>query len=332
MLGSLLVGILLVVSFWPAGAQAEDPPVPMEHRGTIRGLQGSYISMVHRGGEYQFFANALGTNTVGLVLFAGTTPNAVGPGEVIAPNSLIDDLPTSSGQPDPTRMITRPVVRFSEKDQRYYAIVHVSRGYPPSNGRVYPALLISKTADPRKGWDYKGQFKGEPATLYGPTAAEWTSGMAFLLNDQPSGTIDHTHPLANRFVLYNDFGGRGLKLLYSSDGTEWFFYRDSEKKIVEIMPKSFEEDQVWIFSSAVQTPVGYFMYVSARWTDNGPAGHRFLYSKDGLTWKQIESKPQGPKNFSLAYDAEKNQLYVMPTTVGHLPYAKDLYVMTPKDF
>lgn len=179
----------------------------LENLGAIKGLQGSYISLVHRGGEFQFFGNCIDKTIPGLTLFTGTSPSAVGSGEIIAPNSIITDLLDSSGQPDATRMITRPVVRFSEKEQRYYAIVHVARSYPPSDGRVYPALLVSKTADPRKGWIYKGQFKGEPETLFGPPKASWTSGMAFFLNDKSGDAIDHVHPFANKFTMYNEFGG-----------------------------------------------------------------------------------------------------------------------------
>lgn len=328
-----VLALMLGVAAWSGSALAETIPLPpSEYRGLIRGLQGSYISVVHRGEEYQFFGNASGETTPGLMLFTGPTPSVVGDGELIAPNALIDDLMDASGKPDPTRMFTRPVVRFSSKEQRYYAIIHVSRGYPPSNGRVYPALLVSKTADPRKGWSYKGQFKGEPATLFGPPHASWTSGMAFLLNENPDAAINHVNPLANKFVLYNEFGEHGLSLVYSNDGIEWWFYRDSERKIVNFMPKEFADDVDWIFSSAIRTPVGYFMYVSSVWTDKLPVRHRFLYSKEGLKWKQIRCSPQGPKNFSLGYDAEKNLIYIMPTTVASLPYAKELYVMPPKDF
>jgi hypothetical protein len=326
------LGIMLAALLVGAVARGAEPAPEMEHRGHIKGLQGSYISVVHRDGKYYFFGNVIGESTPGLTLSTGETPQAVGPGEVIAPNALIDDLTDASGQPDPTRMITRPSVRFSEKEQRYYAIIHVARGYPPADGRCYPALLVSKTANPKGGWVYKGQFKGEPAALYGPPKRSWTSGMAFLLNDQPSATIDHARPLANKLVLYNEFGGHGNNLLYSNAGIEWFFYRDSEKKIVEFMPKEFAEDVTWCFSSVAQTPDGYFMYISSRWTKQGPAGHRFLYSKDGLAWKQIKAYPLGPKNFSIFYDAEKNLLYIMPTIVNRPPYGKDLYVMTPRPF
>ncbi len=317
-----------------APARPEEPAFAprLERIGLIKGLQGSYISIVRRGGEFQFFANCIGESTPGLVMFKGSSPGEVGPPELVAPNDLIDDLPDPAGKPDPSRMFTRPVVRFSEKEQLYYAVVHVARGYPPSDGCVYPALLVSKTADPAKGWTYKGRFKGEPAKQYGLPERSWTSGMAFILNDKHGDAVDHANPMGNKFVLYNEFGG-GLKLLYSNDGSEWFFYRDGDRKIVDMMPKEFQEsDGSWIFSSAVRTPEGYFMYVSYKWMQTGPAGHRFLFSKDGLSWTQIQALPPGPKNYSIAYDADKKLLYVMPTTVGSLPYAKELFTMDTKQF
>lgn len=320
-----LLMMLLVAGTLPA---AEAASLAFENRGNIKGLHGSYISIVHRGAEYQFFGNCIGEETPGLTMAVGTSPTEVGPAEVIASNALIDDLLTPAGEPEPTRMLTRPVVRFSEKEQRYYAIVHVARGYPPKDGRVYPAMLASKTDDPRKGWQYLGQFKGEPATLFGPSKGSWTSGMAFLLNDTAAKTIDHEHPLANRFVLYNEFGD-GLKLLYSLDGSEWFFFRDQHRKLVDIQPEAYRNDGGWIFASAVSAPAGYFMFVSYRWTNQGPAGHRLLYSKDGLEWRQLREFAQGPKNFSLAYDAAKDLLYIMPTVLGNLPYGKELHTLKP---
>lgn len=323
--------------------------VPSSNR-SVDNLKGSYAHVVIANGTHYYFSNAAPKKkgvvwSQGFQLWQGSesSPNFI---KTVAPNSMINDLKLPNGTNDPTRMFTRGVTAVSKRDGKFYIIAHVARGYPPSDGRVVPALLVSKTSNPADGFIYKGKLVGDGFSFSG-----WTSGMTLFINDDAttaSGTFDDVNPMNNRFVFYNEMSG-GLRLFYSQDGSRWRVYKNKDKSLADIRPQGNRaiEPKSWIFNSGVKTPHGYFMYVSYNWIANkGPEGHHLMYSSNGIDWKIIgvnlsggygprETRVAGekhPKNVTLGYNEATNDVYVLVTKGSGGSYYKGLAKFKSRSF
>lgn len=317
---------------------------------SIDNLKGSYAHPVFKNGITYYFSNARPKNkgavySEGMQLWQGyeSSPSFI---KTVAPNSIINDLKLPNGSNDPTRMFTRGVTAVSKRDGKFYILAHVSRGYPPSDGRVVPALLVSKTTNPADGFIYKGKLTGDGFSFGG-----WTSGMTLIINDDvdPQATVlDDVNPMKNRFVFYNEMSG-GVRLFYSQDGSRWRVYKNKYKSLADIRPEGNRaiEPKGWIFNSAVKTPHGYFMYVSYNWiTNKGPEGHHLMYSSNGINWKiigvpfsgaygQRETRIAGekhPKNATLGYNESTNDVYVLVTKGSGGSYYKGLAKFKARSF
>lgn len=317
----------------------------------VRGLYGSYVSLVKKGNQFQYFSEQVDKrvgkslprygvratrcggkikkdNTCpGITLYTGGNAQSVRFSKVVGPNKQIDDL---NGHPE--RLLTRLAVRFSKKDNRYYAISYVSKSYSPIDGKVIPALWRSRTSNPNGKWEYVGKLKDER----GREIARKGSGMTFIVNDNYSSRRDDINPMNNKFIHYLE-DGKKLFIAYSQDGLEWRYYRKNGK-LVNVRPSRYSSDPSWIFNSGVKTKHGYFMFVSLGWY---PLAHRMLYSKDGINWEQIKYFGNGSrvagvrvgynylKNASLSYDNSSDRLYLIMTTSG-TKHTKRVASMTAK--
>jgi hypothetical protein len=243
----------------------------------VMGFGGAYASMVKLGSRVMMYSNhskaagskpCPGASCPGIVLYMGNSTTSVTQNAVVAPNSMINDVFGPDGvKLAPQRMFTRVSVVRSEQNGTFYAIAHVADTNPPGPGGVYPALLTSPNGI---SWAYHGKIKGEPWNLYGPGIGRaWANSMAFIVNDEAAGALDLANPLANRFLLYSDGYGNpsSLSLLYSADGTTWYFARTASGAIRDFRPPELMGEQP-IFASAVKTPHGYHMI-----TPEGLAGH-----------------------------------------------------------
>lgn len=297
-------------------------------------LRGSYVSMVKIDNMYYYFSEKSPDNkTSGLNLYGGKDekrPKYLG---VIAPREMISDV-LDNGQLAKNRLFTRLSVQFSNKEQRLYAIANVSDGYPSADGQVLPSLWYSNSADPKGGWSYVGKFGGggDLKNLKGAF-----SGMTFILNDNHDPVVNHSDPLKNKFVYYIDYvhpGGRGLSIMYSLDGSNWHFHKDSSGKIIDLRPKQFSADAIWTFTSGVKTPVGYFMMATLGW----PAEkHRLLYSSNGIDWIEAASTSgkkfanhSEPKNIGLSYEPKSNMIsFLITQSAKSRQHVKHLAKMSP---
>lgn len=273
------------------------------------------------------YGSAIFINPYKLMIFSSATPRAgadgvvgyVGPSfaqpksnSLVLPNSLVTDMVGAQ--------ITRVCVVYSAKDKTFYGVVYVSKGYPPSDGRVFPAFVSSPTGL-AGSWVYHGQFGGEVGHLF--PAATWGSGMSLIVNDG-AGALDPAHPSQNKFVFYADAFGPQLALLYSADGLSWNFYRNPAGAIAELLPVVLKGEQA-IFPSAVRTPSGWHMYYTNSWP---PKWHRHLVSQDGVAWSLHGTLAQtefgsGVKNVNLAYNQFENRVYAMPTIFTGNVYPKN---------
>jgi hypothetical protein len=271
----------------------------------VKGFGGAYASMLKLGSRVMMYSNLSlaarskpcpGASCPGIVLYTGNSTTNVTQSALVAPNSMINDVFGPDGvKLAPQRMFTRVSVVRSERNGTFYAIAHVADTYPPGPSGVYPALLTSPNGT---SWTYHGKIKGEPWDLYGPGSGRaWANSMAFIVNDEAAGALDTANPLANRFVLYSDGYGdlSSLSLLYSADGTTWYFARTTSGAIRDLRPTELMGEQP-IFASAVKTPHGYHMITSKDWP---VTAQRHLFSCDGLSWALL-GKPssKGPPTSS----------------------------------
>jgi hypothetical protein len=333
-----------------AGSWAADPALAWAPDTTIwtkplavKGFGGAYASMLKLGSRVMMYSNLSlaarskpcpGASCPGIVLYTGNSTTNVTQSALVAPNSMINDVFGPDGvKLAPQRMFTRVSVVRSERDGTFYAIAHVADTYPPGPSGVYPALLTSPNGT---SWTYHGKIKGEPWDLYGPGSGRaWANSMAFIVNDEAAGALDTANPLANRFVLYSDGYGdlSSLSLLYSADGTTWYFARTATGAIRDLRPTELMGEQP-IFASAVKTPHGYHMITSKDWP---VTAQRHLFSCDGLSWALL-GKPNskgatylkpGGKNTNLSYDPATGQVLALESYHSGNYYAKKLASFLP---
>lgn len=318
---------------------AAKDPVPTSST-PINTQPGSYCSLVRKGDDLYIFSeqlakgkpNASGKVCPGISLYSVSGKNLTHSTfeKTVAPNDLINDLFSAPGKLDPARLLTRLGVRYSPKDQKFYAIAYVSRGYPPADGIVVPAMFQSQTADPKGDWSYLGKITldGNPAKFFG-------SGGNLILNENPGPEVNHQSPLQNKFAHYTD-NGPVLMLIYSNDGIQWYAYKDAQGNVADLRPSEFKDDKGWIFPSVVHTKNdGYFLFISVGWP---PEGHRLLHSDDGLAWKivgdgKMEKNVGGlpkAKNISLGYDESTDTIHLLITRTGS-DHFKNIVSVKPKD-
>ncbi len=294
---------ILLVHAIPASA---DPVFSAPFK-SISNYGGSYGSaVIHADGTIEMFSSSFPTKGVsGVVKYDGKAFTKLARATLVAGPSIVNDMAGAE--------ITRVNITYSDRDHMYYGVIYVSKGYPPADSRVFPAFISSPTAAAGT-WVYHGQFGGEVGKLF--PAASYGSGMALIVNDT-AGALDPAHPAENKFVFYADGFGPLLALLYSADGVNWYFAKDSKGKILDVRPVELRGEN-YIFPSAIRTPNAFHMYVSNGWP---PSGHRHLVSKNGIDWTLdgTVAKPEilyakhKAKNVSLAYDRFKKIIYVMPT-------------------
>jgi hypothetical protein len=280
-----------------------------------QGKDSAFFSEQVEGGK----ANAAGKTCPGISVYAASGKDFTRASflKTVAPNSLINDVFCASGVLDPDRLVTRLGVQYSGQDRRFYAVGYVSRGYPPADGLVVPAMFRSSTSDSCGAWEYLGKINpdGKPLQC-------WGSGGNLLINEDHGPTVNHLLPLANKFVHYIDAKPSSIFLIYSNDGKDWFFHKDAAGNPADLRPSEFRFDAGWIFPSVVRTKKdGLFMAVTVGWP---PQGHRLLHSDDGLTWQVVgdgalETNVGGlplAKNLSLGYDAPSDTLHLIITRTG----------------
>lgn len=322
-----LTASLALVFFCASGnGFSESAPIP-SRSAPIRTLPGSYVSLVRQGRDSCFFseqveggkANAAGKTCPGISVYAASGKDFTRASflKTVAPNSLINDVFRAPGVLDPARLVTRLGVQYDGKDRKFYAVGYVSRGYPPADGQVVPAMFQSSTSDVCGAWEYLGKIHpdGKPLQC-------WGSGGNLLVNEDHGAAVNHQLPLANKFVHYIDAKPKSLFLIYSNDGTGWFFYKDALGNPADLRPSEFQSDAAWIFPSVVRTKKdGLFMAITVGWP---PQGHRLLHSDDGLTWRVVgdgalETNVGGlsqAKNLSLGYDEPGDTLHLIITRTG----------------
>jgi len=278
----------------------------------IVGLHGAYTSCTDAEGQLVAWNNTRYQGLKGGISRFQGDWNTMKEGNVVIENSIINDLFDSENALHEDRFFTRPVVVFSKRENRYYAIAHVAKGYPPEDARVYPCFLSSEKGNPDT-WYYHGMLKGEVWDEFGPSGKTvWGSGMGFVINDEAQAEINHEKPASNRFLFYTDGYGKSLSLLYSSSGEQWFFARDEAGEIRELAPSSLHSQHL-IFPAVVKTPRYFHCWVTDGWPPNG-IWH--LYSEDGLNWtvwgdSEEPKIPRNPryKNMNVYYDPVEDVIH-----------------------
>jgi len=250
---------------------------------------GSYNSFIKRpDGKLELWNNTIGDGPEdGLARFIGTSPTEWGAPEIVVPHNIINDVFDKDGKPSVIRRYTRPSVLYHEKDG-YFLVPHVSDGYPPRQGSVYPALIASKTGNPGS-WVYHGKLRGEIEEFWPGKNSRWADGRGLFY--QPDFTeLNTKEPTKNRFLFFsNQYPGQGcLALLYSADGKEWHFYR-SEGNIVNLLPEPLRTRSM-IFPHVMRAGKhGWYAWISEKWP---PEAIWRIHSMDGMTWKLFGEQPE----------------------------------------
>lgn len=282
----------------------------------VPSLSGSYSTLIRRGtNRYEFWNSTIsGALDAGISRFIGTSPTEFGKPEIAITNRIINDVVGQDGKLSPKRRYTRPSLAYDPRDG-YFAVAHVSDGYPPRGGRVYPAFLSSKTGAPGT-WTYHGMLKGEIYAQFGPgKATRWADGRGLFYQPEKSARLRRDSPTENRFLFFsNQYPTRGcLALLYSTGGKEWFFHRE-EGKIANLLPEELRSKSM-IFPHVIRAGRhGWFCWLSEGWE---PKAIWRIHSKDGLHWKLYGDnqpeivKPEDDKikNLSAWYDEERDLIH-----------------------
>lgn len=300
----------------------EQTPVPALHwdgpfKPTPSVIYGSYCSILRiRDDRFEIWNNTVEDGPEdGLVRFVGTSPREFGARQIVIKHKIINDVFDAEGKLSAKKRFTRPSIVYHPKDG-YFAVVHVCDGYPPRDGRVYPASLTSKTGEPDT-WTYQGMLKGEIYEKYGPgkgKTARWADGRALFYQPEKPGQLNKEKPLENRFLFFsNQYPGSGcLALLFSADAKSWHFHQKDDK-IVNLLPPDLHSKGM-IFPHVVRTAKhGWHAWLSEKWP---PIAVWHIHSPDGLSWqlfgKQPEIvKPEGTmiKNVSAWYDDRADTIH-----------------------
>ena len=334
MSGKQLLAWLLLVAFVPlshaeqkakkadSGKPLPEGPVDLNAKNwdepfaAIPSLYGSYSTLIRRGEKrYEFWNNTIGDGPEdGIVRYVGTSPTEFGEPQVAIPHRIINDVFGADKKLSDKRRYTRPSVVYDPKDG-YFVVAHVCDGYPPRDGRVYPALIRSPSGEPGT-WTYHGMLKGEIYNEFGPgNPSRWADGRGLLYQPEKPAKLNRESPLDNRFLYFsNQYPGKGcLALLYSSDAKEWYFHR-AEGKIVNLLPTELQGKGL-IFPHVIRAGKhGWFCWLSEKWP---PIAIWRIHSKDGLDWKLFGDnqpeivKPEDAmiKNLSAWYDPDADVMH-----------------------
>ena len=279
-------------------------------------LVGSYTSVIRRGpGDFVAFNNSVdGGPEGGLVMWTGKNPTQFTPAGVVFTHKMINDVFGKDGELFPKRRLTRPYISWDAREG-FVGIIHVCADYGPVDGRVYPALVRSKTGAAGT-WTYHGKLKGEIWDLYGDQSNQprWADGGGFFYRPEFPAEVNTRQPLANRYVFFSNAypGPDCMAILYSGDGATWRFHRDDKGEIVNLIPML--KGKTLIFPHVVQmNDQGWTMFLSELWP---PVAIWRLWSPDGLAWNLFGQQPEVTKpddlmikNLNGWYDPEAKVLH-----------------------
>lgn len=278
-------------------------------KGRIQGVTGRYTPLIITGANtVSVYGNYDNTDTFdGLYLRTGNWANVGMASLVISKKNIIDQ----SGKPF---IRTSGIVRDTKG--KYFAVIHVGDGYPSSTGYI-PAWA---TSDDGIQWDYHGKFIVEGV----PMQYIYSSSANLIVQEEKPGVLNNEHPMENRYLVWEDattmIPSKKLILLYSADGADWRFYRDTSGEIVDVWPVELASDPNPMFPTAARTPYGYHLIAA----DNYPVNYqRHLFSCDGLKWRVLEyqsatfmSNVVNPKGTNLVYEPTTGLLHAL--TSGYL--------------
>jgi hypothetical protein len=218
---------------------------------------------------------------------------------VVLPSSAITDVASAD------RMITRNVVRCLPSG-RCRAMIHVSAGYPPADGDVVPAQASAPAIT--GPWTYHGKFGGEVGSEIAQHRI-WASSMAFRVDETGPASVNHGDPFGSRFVAIVDGFHPGLALIYSADGSNWFFARDTGGRVRNLLPPvAAAHGFSGIFASLdVDVDGLWHLVITDAWP---PTKQGHLISRDGLDWQQASD----PSRSIHANDDKCTTLYYDPRT------------------
>jgi len=273
---------------------------------------------------------------------------------------VITDLPDPADTKKPAAdrflFLTGPRVAMLASGD-FLGLGMICRGYPAVDGRNYIASFtgtaenvnLAKQAmlaggDPPKEarWNYAGKVKG-PVGEYLEEQTPFTvypgGGGLIHLPDGPASP-DHVRPTRNRFLAFTGYVGSPdpkkdawlwLVLLYSADGREWFFAKDSTGAIRNLTP-GYSTKEGYAFPFVLRRADDeWWMWRSGDFQGDDKAlekdkslgvdGIFLYYSPDGLNWQFVRreafqnavmgknGKPLGVKNMSIYYDPKEKRIH-----------------------
>ena len=296
-----MIGLLVFTGL--AGAIEKDlgKPHPIEAKhwdspfrpGTST-IVGSYTTVIRLGPEkFVAFNNTMAPGPEdGLLMWEGKSPTKFKLVGVVLEHQKINDLLDKKGAAHPKRRFTRPFMDW-HPEKGFVGIIHVCRGYPPPDARVYPALISSPTGKPGD-WTYHGRLKGEIWDEFGDKGkARWGNGGGFFYQPDAPEKPDGKNPLNNQYVFFSDqYAGPGsLAILYSSDGKRWQFYRrdgDPGAPIVNLIKVVAGKPMIFPCVTRMGQQ-GWTLFLSEKWP---PIAIWRLWSPDGLSWKLFGDQPE----------------------------------------
>lgn len=304
---ALLLSIFSIVSYLFLNARntiASPEKVNWTSSGKIQGVTGRYTPVVITAtNTISVYGNYDDTDAfAGLYLRVGNWKNVSSASLVVSTNKITDQ----SGLPF---IRTSGVVR--EASGKYYAVLHVGDNYPSSTGYI-PAWA---TSDDGINWLYHGKIVVDSA----PMPYIYSSAASLIVQEDRLQVLDSIHPTNNRFLIWEDattmVPSKKLILIFSADGADWRFYRDSSGEIVDVWPPELSTDSNPMFPTATRTPFGYHLIAA----DNYPAKyHRHLFSCDGLKWRVLEYQSAtyilntvNPKGTNLVYEPSTGLLHAL---------------------
>lgn len=273
--------------------------------GEVLGISGRYTPVIITAtNAISVYGNYDGTDEfAGLYLRVGNWKNVGLPSLVISKNKIIDQ----SGAPF---IRTSGVVR-GEKSGKYYAVLHVGDNYPSLTGYI-PAWATSEDGI---NWIYHGKIVVDSS----PMPYIYSSANNLVVQEDKLPELDSIHPTNNRFLIWEDattmVASKKMILLFSADGSNWKFYRNTSGEIADVWPSELSTDNNPMFPAVARTRFGYHLIAA----DNYPAKyHRHLFSCDGIKWRVLEYQSAtyrlntvNPKGTNLVYEPSTGLLHAL---------------------
>ena len=302
---TLLLSVLSVVIYFCTPIKIVSlEKVDWTSGGKIHGVTGRYTPLVITAtNAISVYGNYDDTDAFdGLYMRVGNWKNVSSASPVISKNKITDQ----SGLPF---IRTSGVVRGASG--KYYAVLHVGDNYPSSTGYI-PAWA---TSDDGIKWVYHGKFIVDGV----PMPYIYSSSANLVVQEEKPEVLNSDHPAENRYLVWEDattmVPSKKLILLYSADGADWRFYRDTSGEIVDVWPTELSFDPNPMFPTAARTPFGYHLIA----VDNYPVNYqRHLFSCDGLKWRVLEYQAAtympnviNPKGTNLVYEPSTGLLHAL---------------------